>query len=183
MIRGPPRERNTAQGARRRPQPWGEPFGIRRYAPDDWGAYTRHLAPDEHNPGKWNTQQIECTPWTLRTRLKRLTRKTICVSRSPHMHDLVIGLLVNRYECRLPIGNCIAQIGNMTLCRSGPGRARTSCGAPARGVPGGGTRTKRAKFQDKVSSSTRVKAYGSTVHAVFQILADRLPCQRSWFLR
>ena len=31
-----------------------EPFGIRRYDTDSWGAYTRHLDPTEHHPGKWN---------------------------------------------------------------------------------------------------------------------------------
>ena len=55
-----------------------EPFGINRYDTDYWGAYTRHLAPDEPNPGKRNTQQIERKHLTLRTRIKRLTRKTIC---------------------------------------------------------------------------------------------------------
>ena len=35
---------------------------------------------------------------TLRTRIKRLARKTICFSKSIQMHDIVIGLFVNRYE-------------------------------------------------------------------------------------
>jgi insertion element IS1 protein InsB len=34
----------------------------------------------------------------LRTRIKRLTRKTICFSKSMQMHDIVIGLFINRYE-------------------------------------------------------------------------------------
>jgi insertion element IS1 protein InsB len=80
-----------------------EPFGIRRYHTDYWGAYTRHLDPAEHNPGKWNMQQIERKHLTLRTRIKRLTRKTICFSRSIQMHDIVIGLFVNRYESGLPV--------------------------------------------------------------------------------
>jgi insertion element IS1 protein InsB len=80
-----------------------EPFGITRYHTDYWGAYTRHLDPDEHHPGKRNTQQIERTHVTLRTRIKRLTRKTICFSRSTRRPDLVIGLCVNRYECGLPV--------------------------------------------------------------------------------
>jgi insertion element IS1 protein InsB len=80
-----------------------EPFGIKRYDTDYWGAYTRHLDPDEHNPGKRNTQQIERKHVTLRTRIKRLTRKTICFSLSIQMHDIVIGLFVNRYECGLPV--------------------------------------------------------------------------------
>ena len=80
-----------------------EPFGITRYYTDYWGAYTRHLDPDEHQPGKRNTQQIERKHLTLRTRIKRLTRKTICFSRSIQMHDIVIGLFVNRYEFGLPV--------------------------------------------------------------------------------
>ena len=47
---------------------------------------------------KRNTQQIERKHLTLRTRIKRLMRKTICFSRSTQMHDIVIGLFVNRYE-------------------------------------------------------------------------------------
>jgi len=40
---------------------------------------------------------------TLRTRIKRLARKTICFSKSVFMHDTVIGLFVNRYEFGSPI--------------------------------------------------------------------------------
>jgi insertion element IS1 protein InsB len=75
-----------------------EPFGITKYYTDHWGAYTRHLDADAHQPGKRNTQQIERKHLTLRTRIKRLMRKTICFSRSTQMHDIVIGLFVNRYE-------------------------------------------------------------------------------------
>jgi insertion element IS1 protein InsB len=80
-----------------------EPFGITRYYTDYWGAYTRHLDVHEHQPGKRNTQQIERKHLTLRTRIKRLVRKTICFSRSTQMHDIVIGLFVNRYEFGLPV--------------------------------------------------------------------------------
>jgi insertion element IS1 protein InsB len=75
-----------------------EPFGITRYYTDYWGAYARHLDADAHQPGKRNTQQIERKHLTLRTRIKRLTRKMICFSKSIQMHDIVIGLFVNRYE-------------------------------------------------------------------------------------
>ncbi|MEP1080278.1 IS1 family transposase [Leptolyngbya sp. PL-A3] len=34
----------------------------------------------------------------LRTRIKRLARKTICFSKSERLHDTVIGLFINRYE-------------------------------------------------------------------------------------
>ena len=80
-----------------------EPFGITRYYTDYWGAYTRHLDADEHQPGKRQTQKIERKHLTLRTRIKRLARKTICFSKSIQMHDVVIGLFVNRYEFGLRI--------------------------------------------------------------------------------
>jgi insertion element IS1 protein InsB len=54
------------------------PFGSTRFFTDQWGAYARHLAPQTHVPGKRNTQQIERKHLTLRTRLKRLARKTNC---------------------------------------------------------------------------------------------------------
>src|SRR5262245_33389704 len=73
------------------------PFGLTRYDTDYWGAYTRHLDPDEHCPGKRHTQKIERKHLTLRTRIKRLARKTICFSKTTQMHDIVIGLFVNRY--------------------------------------------------------------------------------------
>jgi insertion element IS1 protein InsB len=79
------------------------PFGITRYYTDYYGAYTRHLDAEEHQPGKRNTQKIERKHLKLRTRIKRLTRKTICFSKSIQMHDIVIGLFVNRYEFGLRI--------------------------------------------------------------------------------
>ncbi|WP_133513397.1 IS1 family transposase, partial [Candidatus Thiosymbion oneisti] len=74
-----------------------EPFGITRFYTDDWGAYERHLDPEKHIVGKQNTQKIERKHLTLRTRIKRLARKTICFSKLNQMHDIVIGLFVNRY--------------------------------------------------------------------------------------
>jgi len=74
-----------------------EPFGLTRFSTDHWGAYTRHLDPEVHRPGKQHTQKIERTHLTLRTRIKRLVRKTICFSKTTQMHDIVIGLFVNRY--------------------------------------------------------------------------------------
>jgi insertion element IS1 protein InsB len=80
-----------------------EPFGIRRYFTDGWGAYQRHLDPAQHEIGKRHTQQLERKHLTLRTRLKRLGRKTICFSKSIEMHDTVIGLFLNRFEFGLPV--------------------------------------------------------------------------------
>ena len=43
--------------------------------------------------GKENTQKIESKHINLRTRIKRLVRRTICFSKTERMHDLVIGCL------------------------------------------------------------------------------------------
>jgi IS1 family transposase len=79
------------------------PFGITQWYTDDWGAYSRHLKPQEHTIGKTNTQRIERKHLTLRARIKRLARKTICFSKSECLHDTVIGLFINRFEFGLPI--------------------------------------------------------------------------------
>jgi insertion element IS1 protein InsB len=75
-----------------------EPFGINRFYSDDWGAYERKIPSEKHVISKKNTQKIERKHLTLRTRIKRLTRKTICFSKTEEMHDTVIGLFINRYE-------------------------------------------------------------------------------------
>ena len=75
-----------------------EPFAITRFYTDDWGAPQRHLEADKHEVGKQNTQKIENKHLNLRTRIKRLARKTNCFSKTVFMHDLVIGLFINRYE-------------------------------------------------------------------------------------
>lgn len=80
-----------------------EPFGIKNYCTDGWGAYERHLPTEKHEVGKKKTQRIERKHLRLRTRIKRLTRKTICFSKSEEMHDLVIGLFINRYEFGLNV--------------------------------------------------------------------------------
>jgi len=74
------------------------PFNISRYYTDDWGAYERYLEPERHEIGKTNTQKIERKNLNFRTWIKRLTRRTICFSKSEKMHDVVIGLLINKVE-------------------------------------------------------------------------------------
>lgn len=74
------------------------PFGINHFYTDDWGAYQRKLPESQHTISKSNTQQIERKHLTFRTRIKRLARKTICFSKLEKMHDIVIGLFINRYE-------------------------------------------------------------------------------------
>lgn len=75
-----------------------EPFGITRYFTDGWGAYQRHLDLNQHEMGKRHTQKLERKHLTWRTRIKRLVRKTICFSKSIEMHDIVVGLFINRFE-------------------------------------------------------------------------------------
>jgi len=75
-----------------------EPLGIRRFYTDGADVYDRHLEPEQHTVGKIHTQKIERKHLTFRTKLKRLMRKTICFSKSVRLHDIVIGLFVNRYE-------------------------------------------------------------------------------------
>ena|GEM_PF-3166815 len=62
------------------------------------GAYARYIDPEQHQVGKEHTQKIESKHLNLRTRIKRLVRRTIGFSKTTTMHDLVIGLFMNRYE-------------------------------------------------------------------------------------
>ena len=57
-----------------------EPFGITRFYTDGWGAYERHLAPEQHMIGKAHTQKIESKHINLRTRIKRLMRRSLADS-------------------------------------------------------------------------------------------------------
>ena len=79
------------------------PFGITRYYTDKAGVYQRHLPPTQHMVGKLTMQKIEREHLTLRVRLKRLARKLLCFSRSRVMHDLLIGLYMNRVEFGCPV--------------------------------------------------------------------------------
>jgi insertion element IS1 protein InsB len=80
-----------------------KPFGLTRYFTDGWGAYERHVEAEKHTIGKVNTQKIESKHINLRTRIKRLVRRTICFSKTERMHDLVIGLFINRHEFGRPV--------------------------------------------------------------------------------
>jgi len=75
-----------------------KPFGIERYYTDGYACYDKCLPNGSHSVGKSNTQRIERKNLTLRTRIKRLARKTICFSKSIHMHDIVIALVINILE-------------------------------------------------------------------------------------
>lgn len=73
-------------------------LGVQQFYADAWGTYQRHLEQEQHVVGKSNTQKIERKHLTLRTRIKHLSRKTICFSKSVWLHDVVIKLFINRYE-------------------------------------------------------------------------------------
>jgi hypothetical protein len=53
--------------------------------------------------GKQHMQKMESKHINVRTRIKRLVRRTICFSKTTMMYDVVIGLFINRYESRLLI--------------------------------------------------------------------------------
>ena len=79
------------------------PFGITRCSTDGWGAYERHLDAEQHQVGKEHTQTIESKHSNLRTRIKRFMRRILGFSKTERMHDLVIGLFINRYEFGCPL--------------------------------------------------------------------------------
>jgi len=56
----------------------------------------------EHVVGKDMTWKIERKHLTLRTRIKRLARRTICFSKSILMHNIVVGLYINLFEFGAP---------------------------------------------------------------------------------
>ena len=73
------------------------PLHITHWFTDGLMAYRQLLDQSKHFMGKRNTQKIERFFLTLRTRIKRLARKSICFSKSVITHDTVIGLFINRY--------------------------------------------------------------------------------------
>ena len=71
------------------------PFPIGAVYADGNFAYQSRLSADILFTGKKNTQQIERDHLTLRTRIKRLCRKTICFSKSEEIHKAVVGTFIN----------------------------------------------------------------------------------------
>jgi insertion element IS1 protein InsB len=64
---------------------------------DDWGSYARQVPKEKHLTGKIFTQRFERNNLTLRTRIKRLARRTICFSCSVELHEKVIGAFIEKY--------------------------------------------------------------------------------------
>ncbi|EGD4589032.1 IS1 family transposase, partial [Shigella flexneri] len=73
------------------------PFCIGMVTSDDWGSYAREVPKEKHLTGKIFTQRIARNNRTLRTRIKRLARKTICFSRSVEIHEKVIGSFIEKH--------------------------------------------------------------------------------------
>lgn len=72
-----------------------KPFNIKTVYTDNNFAYQNKISPDILIPGKKNTQKIERNHLTLRTRIKRLARKSICFSKNKDIHQTVIGSFIN----------------------------------------------------------------------------------------
>ena len=71
------------------------PFSIGTVYADNNYAYQEKIPPGRLISGKKNTQKIERNHLTLRTRIKRLCRKTICFSKRKDIHIAVIGTFIN----------------------------------------------------------------------------------------
>jgi len=74
-----------------------KPFPIGTVYADNNYAYKDRFSEDKLITGKKNTQKIERNHLTLRTRIKRLARKTICFSKSKDIHIAVIGTFINLF--------------------------------------------------------------------------------------
>ena len=72
-----------------------KPFNIKIHYTDNNFAYSSRIAEENLHIGKRDTQKIERNHLTLRTRIKRLARKTICFSKSEEIHKAVIGAFIN----------------------------------------------------------------------------------------
>ena len=65
---------------------------VAQWLTDAWGAYAACLPAAQHHVGKAPMQRLERKHLTLRTRLKRLARRTICFSKKQFFHDGLITL-------------------------------------------------------------------------------------------
>lgn len=72
-----------------------KPFNIGTVYADNNFAYESRITDKTLISGKKNTQKIERNHLTLRTRIKRLARKTICFSKNQDIHKAVIGTFIN----------------------------------------------------------------------------------------
>jgi insertion element IS1 protein InsB len=69
---------------------------------DAWWAYGDRLPAEQRVADKTQLQRLERKHLTLRTRLKRLTRKTICFSKKAFFHDGIISLFIHHFFFHIP---------------------------------------------------------------------------------
>lgn len=74
-----------------------KPFPVRTIYADNNFAYENKIKDKILIRNKKDTQKIERNHLTLRTRIKRLARKTICFSKDMDIHKSVIGIFINIY--------------------------------------------------------------------------------------
>ena len=67
---------------------------VERWFTEAWQAYEACLPAEQRQVGKAAMQRLERKHLTLRTRLKRLARKTICFSKKQFFHDGLITLFI-----------------------------------------------------------------------------------------
>jgi len=72
-------------------------FDIDKYYTDDWGSYSKYIPKNQHRTGKDKTWKIERKNLNFRKHLKRLTRRSICFSKSEIVHDNLIGSYIEKY--------------------------------------------------------------------------------------
>ena len=69
-------------------------WAVEPWFTDAWGACEAGLPAEQRPTGKAPMQRLERKPLTLRTRLKRLARKTSCFSKKQFFHDGLITLFL-----------------------------------------------------------------------------------------
>ena len=69
-------------------------YQIEQHCSDKWQSYPKFIDPEKHVISKKETQNIERKNLDFRTHLKRLSRRTICFSKSPEMHEAVVKLYI-----------------------------------------------------------------------------------------
>ena len=69
-------------------------WAVEQWFADAGGAYAACLPAAQHQKGKAPMQRLERKHLTLRTRLKRLMRKTICFSKKQFFHDGLTTLFI-----------------------------------------------------------------------------------------
>ena len=74
-----------------------KPFNIKTIFANNNFAYKEKISEKILVTGKKNTQVIERHHLTLRTRIKRLNRKTNCFFKSLDIHKSVISFFINRF--------------------------------------------------------------------------------------